>query len=690
VTKEIGIRLSLKDKELVERGLKSLGTEGQGALRKIEVAARPASAGLLAVSSAASAGRSAFFGMASGAIAAVASYLSLSAAINGTRDALDMMSEIADRSKSTGLDVELLQEVTHHAELAGVSYDELSGSLETFIRNAGLAEVGKGKMVAALKALNPELLRNIQLATTQEERLRLAADAINEAGSASEKAAISTALFGANGARMVEVFNGGAAALDATAAKARELGIIIDRELIARADELGDEFDTAAKVIDINLKSALVNLAPTIVWLVERAGDLARAFNIVIDQFKDVEDRTFVRPLQNQLADLYNRRAALGQDIQTTRDEATPGMEFANKVMLAEKQAEFDRMTAEADRLLSRITELQGRGDTPEVVPPTVDIPDLPPSEGARRAINDAEKLIERLRTAAEDYQAQVQKLDGMLSSGLISQDSYNRAVGKAALTFAGAAEGASEYEAAQAALDKALQQGMLTEADYTKAVEAMTARRLAASTDWASGVERGLRRLANEGKDIGKSVEDSLVNAAGSFEEALVSAFETGKFEWDDLSRSIMADLLRMGVRQGIAGLSSLIGSAFNGGGFGGGGLQLGYQRGVPSFDGGGWTGSGPRMGGLDGKGGYLAMVHPQETILDSTRGGAAAASVVVQHRTEVHNYGNDQVRTEQARGADGVDVTKVIIGAVNSGIAEGRFDGTLKGVYGLTRKGH
>ena len=38
----------------------------------------------------------------------------------------------------------------------------------------------------------------------------------------------------------------------------------------------------------------------------------------------------------------------------------------------------------------------------------------------------------------------------------------------------------------------------------------------------------------------------------------------------------------------------------------------------------------------------------------------------------------------------ADGVDVTKVIIGAVNSGIAEGRFDGTLKGVYGLTRKGH
>ncbi|NKX40357.1 phage tail tape measure protein [Rhodobacteraceae bacterium R_SAG2] len=40
-----------------------------------------------------------------------------------------------------------------------------------------------------------------------------------------------------------------------------------------------------------------------------------------------------------------------------------------------------------------------------------------------------------------------------------------------------------------------------------------------------------------------------------------------------------------------------------------------------VPSFDGGGYTGSGPRVGGLDGKGGFLAMLHPQETVEDHTR---------------------------------------------------------------------
>ena len=51
--------------------------------------------------------------------------------------------------------------------------------------------------------------------------------------------------------------------------------------------------------------------------------------------------------------------------------------------------------------------------------------------------------------------------------------------------------------------------------------------------------------------------------------------------------------------------------------------------------FDGGGYTGSAPRSGGMDGKGGFLAMMHPKETVIDHTKfsgsrggGGAQAAS--------------------------------------------------------------
>jgi hypothetical protein len=38
-------------------------------------------------------------------------------------------------------------------------------------------------------------------------------------------------------------------------------------------------------------------------------------------------------------------------------------------------------------------------------------------------------------------------------------------------------------------------------------------------------------------------------------------------------------------------------------------------------SFEGGGFTGAGPRSGGLDGKGGFPAILHPNETVIDHTK---------------------------------------------------------------------
>ena len=47
-------------------------------------------------------------------------------------------------------------------------------------------------------------------------------------------------------------------------------------------------------------------------------------------------------------------------------------------------------------------------------------------------------------------------------------------------------------------------------------------------------------------------------------------------------------------------------------------------------SFEGGGFTGHGARAGGLDGKGGRMAMVHPNETVIDHTKGAAGGITVI------------------------------------------------------------
>ncbi|WP_406646844.1 phage tail tape measure protein [Aliisedimentitalea scapharcae] len=78
-----------------------------------------------------------------------------------------------------------------------------------------------------------------------------------------------------------------------------------------------------------------------------------------------------------------------------------------------------------------------------------------------------------------------------------------------------------------------------------------------------------------------------------------------------------------------GVGGLNDLMARANANMGFSLGKVEALRQQvislgGYPSFDGGGFTGYAPRSGGLDGKGGFMAMLHPQETVIDHANGGA------------------------------------------------------------------
>jgi TP901 family phage tail tape measure protein len=88
-------------------------------------------------------------------------------------------------------------------------------------------------------------------------------------------------------------------------------------------------------------------------------------------------------------------------------------------------------------------------------------------------------------------------------------------------------------------------------------------------------------------------------------------------------------------GAAGGAGGFNPLgiLGSVFGvaGGGFGGGAFGAGFNPlsttplfsgGI--FEGGGYTGNAPRAGGMDGKGGFPAILHPGETVTDH-RGSAA-----------------------------------------------------------------
>ncbi|NSZ73349.1 hypothetical protein G6L74_06275 [Agrobacterium tumefaciens] len=150
------------------------------------------------------------------------------------------------------------------------------------------------------------------------------------------------------------------------------------------------------------------------------------------------------------------------------------------------------------------------------------------------------------------------------------------------------------------------------------------------------------------EARDRQIDTMDQYKDSVGSVLDDVRSAMDDGKITWDEwadialnaldkvISR-IQDDLLdaMFSVNKASSGgggggfLSSLFSGLFGGGT--GGFAKLPSVGPVPiarpSFDGGGYTGSGSRSGGLDGKGGFWAMMHPDETVIDHTKGQSASS---------------------------------------------------------------
>ncbi|WP_424981601.1 hypothetical protein [Maritalea sp. S77] len=127
-----------------------------------------------------------------------------------------------------------------------------------------------------------------------------------------------------------------------------------------------------------------------------------------------------------------------------------------------------------------------------------------------------------------------------------------------------------------------------------------------------------GIKGIASDATSAMSKMGDMANSAFRSIGSSLRGLIDGSK-NWLDVLSDIMMNLAQMAF------------SNINfGGGFGG--IIGSLLGGLFSFDGGGYTGDGPRTGGLDGIGGRLALVHPQETIIDHTKGQRLAGGGNVQ----------------------------------------------------------
>jgi hypothetical protein len=128
--------------------------------------------------------------------------------------------------------------------------------------------------------------------------------------------------------------------------------------------------------------------------------------------------------------------------------------------------------------------------------------------------------------------------------------------------------------------------------------------------------------------EDVGRTIEQIGVKSMKSFEDAIVNGLKNGKLSFKNFADVVVTELLRVAVQQLV--IKNLLGA------FGSFKSGMEYDKLTDSGtifessnEGGGFTGSGARAGGIDGRGGFPAILHPNETVIDHNQGQGMGATV-------------------------------------------------------------
>lgn len=181
-------------------------------------------------------------------------------ALNKTADAAD---SLAKQSRRLQFPIEELQEWKFVAEQSGVPTELLDKSLGAFSKRLGEAKGGMGPLVSGLKNINPQLLRQLQNTESVSDAFALYVNAMREADTATEKAALANAAFSRSGLNLVNIADNSAAAITGLRNEQRENGNITMAQAEA-AEAYNDAVNSLKRSLMGLLQGVILPMMPAI------------------------------------------------------------------------------------------------------------------------------------------------------------------------------------------------------------------------------------------------------------------------------------------------------------------------------------------------------------------------------------------------------------------------------------------
>ena len=130
---------------------------------------------------------------------------------------------------------------------------------------------------------------------------------------------------------------------------------------------------------------------------------------------------------------------------------------------------------------------------------------------------------------------------------------------------------------------------------------------------------------------DLSSAKVETSLNSIGQAAKNAFVSFVTGAQSARQAVSQLVASLAAMAAEQAFMSLFGSFGPFKNAAAAGANAVLRPPMRPSISMEGGGFTGFGSRSGGIDGRGGFPAILHPNETVVDHTRGGAGGMVRVI-----------------------------------------------------------
>lgn len=342
---EVSLRLSVKGRDELISTMKDMGGEYEKAARKIEAGSRKANTGMKAVDKTAQqldrnmqgiASRggtlgSILAGLGPTGVAAGAGVAAITIALGGalrvSREAISAFDQIGKSADTLLLSTDAFQALNSAAIDEGVTFEKVEQAVRALDKRHSELAANQGELYTRLKDLNPELIEMLRNTVDNDARLRILTKALQEAETATQRSTIAYAAFGRGGADVARMLVRQADGMDGMIARAKELGLVVDEDLIRSAEDMENQFGQASKVIDLQLKQAFIGLAPVLLEGAKLTADLTQKMANFLELFDKVENKS-TAALQARSVWIAKTLSATGASVDDLNEAMRTGSEL--------------------------------------------------------------------------------------------------------------------------------------------------------------------------------------------------------------------------------------------------------------------------------------------------------------------------------------------------------------------------